>query len=173
MVPAGLSMIWSNTSASSVRLSVEVWEGPVRYLINEFWTVGSASGPLDSRGQLPGLLQAAASRVLHRSSHEARRRRLRSVHGTGDDPGSGGSDGPPADRQRHQPVEHPVDADPDWHRRRSAKLRAGWTRSGGTRGRSTIPELLAFYSERTLRHICALRSWLIERAPLDWHPGPR
>jgi hypothetical protein len=35
------------------------------------------------------------------------------------------------------------------------------------------PELLAFYSERTLRHICALRRWLIERAPLvDGAPDP-
>ncbi len=34
------------------------------------------------------------------------------------------------------------------------------------------PELLAFYSPRTLRHICALRSWLIERAPLDGEPDP-
>ena len=28
------------------------------------------------------------------------------------------------------------------------------------------PKLLVFYSPRTLRHICALRSWLIEQAPL-------
>lgn len=33
-------------------------------------------------------------------------------------------------------------------------------------------ELLAFYSPRTLRHICALRSWLIERVPLDGSPDP-
>jgi DNA methylase len=32
------------------------------------------------------------------------------------------------------------------------------------------PELLAFYSPRTLRHICALRDWLIERAPLNGAP---
>ena len=34
------------------------------------------------------------------------------------------------------------------------------------------PELLAFYSPRTLRHICALRTWLIERAPLAGSPDP-
>lgn len=34
------------------------------------------------------------------------------------------------------------------------------------------PELLAFYSDRTLRHISALRSWLIERAPLGGSPDP-
>jgi hypothetical protein len=33
-------------------------------------------------------------------------------------------------------------------------------------------ELLAFYSPRTLRHICALRRWLIERTPLDRPPEP-
>ena len=34
------------------------------------------------------------------------------------------------------------------------------------------PDLLAFYSPRTLRHIGALRKWLIERAPLDGTPDP-
>src|SRR5580765_2597179 len=29
------------------------------------------------------------------------------------------------------------------------------------------PDLLVFYSEKTLQHICALRSWLLERAPLS------
>lgn len=34
------------------------------------------------------------------------------------------------------------------------------------------PDLLAFYSPQTLRHICALRRWLIERAPLGGTPDP-
>ncbi len=34
------------------------------------------------------------------------------------------------------------------------------------------PELLAFYSPRTLGHICALRRWLLARAPLDGTPDP-
>jgi hypothetical protein len=34
------------------------------------------------------------------------------------------------------------------------------------------PELLAFYSPRTLRHISSLRKWLMERAPLDRTPDP-
>ena len=33
-------------------------------------------------------------------------------------------------------------------------------------------ELLAFYSPRTLRHLDALRTWLIERAPLGGTPDP-
>lgn len=33
-------------------------------------------------------------------------------------------------------------------------------------------DLLAFYSERTLRHICALRRWLLQHAPLDRVPDP-
>ena len=41
---------------------------------------------------------------------------------------------------------------------------------GWDNGEIDAPELLAFYSPRTLRHICALRSWLIERAPLDYTP---
>jgi len=39
-------------------------------------------------------------------------------------------------------------------------------------GEADDPELHAFYSPRTLRHICALRSWLIERAPLGGSPDP-
>ena len=34
------------------------------------------------------------------------------------------------------------------------------------------PDLLAFYSPRTLRHLCALRGWFIERAPLSAIPDP-
>ena len=39
-------------------------------------------------------------------------------------------------------------------------------------GEADDPELHAFYSPRTLRHICALRSWLIERAPLGGSIDP-
>lgn len=39
-------------------------------------------------------------------------------------------------------------------------------------GRPDNDDLLAFYSERTLRQICALRSRLIERAPLGVTPDP-
>jgi DNA methylase len=33
-------------------------------------------------------------------------------------------------------------------------------------------DLLVFYSERTLKHICALRNWLLERAPLGRNADP-
>ena len=33
-------------------------------------------------------------------------------------------------------------------------------------------DLLVFYSERTLKHICALRNWLLERAPLGGRADP-
>ncbi|MCU4159634.1 site-specific DNA-methyltransferase [Acidiphilium sp. AL] len=33
-------------------------------------------------------------------------------------------------------------------------------------------DLLAFYSPKTLRHICALRHWLIERTPIAGEPDP-
>jgi hypothetical protein len=33
-------------------------------------------------------------------------------------------------------------------------------------------DLLVFYSEKTLTHICALRAWLLERAPLGGHADP-
>jgi len=39
-------------------------------------------------------------------------------------------------------------------------------------GEIETTELLAFYSPRTLRHLCALRSWLIEQAPLGAAPDP-
>ena len=34
------------------------------------------------------------------------------------------------------------------------------------------PDLLVFYSEKTLQHICALRTWLLERAPLSGDADP-
>jgi hypothetical protein len=34
------------------------------------------------------------------------------------------------------------------------------------------PDLLVFYSEKTLKHICALRNWLLDRAPLGGHADP-
>jgi hypothetical protein len=33
-------------------------------------------------------------------------------------------------------------------------------------------DLLVFYSEKTLKHICALRNWLLERAPLGGNADP-
>jgi hypothetical protein len=33
-------------------------------------------------------------------------------------------------------------------------------------------DLLVFYSEKTLKHICALRNWLLERAPLNGNADP-
>ncbi len=39
-------------------------------------------------------------------------------------------------------------------------------------GTIDAPELLAFYSPQTLGHICALRRWLLARAPLDGTPDP-
>jgi hypothetical protein len=41
-----------------------------------------------------------------------------------------------------------------------------------TTGEIDDPELLAFYSPRTLRHICALRAWLLQHAPQDGVPDP-
>jgi DNA methylase len=40
------------------------------------------------------------------------------------------------------------------------------------RGEVEDAELLAFYSPRTLGRLCALRNWLIEKAPLDGAPAP-
>jgi len=47
-----------------------------------------------------------------------------------------------------------------------------WDQIRWDEGRIEDPELLAFYSQQTLRHICALRRWLLERAPLDGAPDP-
>ncbi len=41
-----------------------------------------------------------------------------------------------------------------------------------TSGNIDNPDLLAFYSERTLRQISALRQWLAENAPMDTLPDP-
>src|SRR5881628_4095497 len=34
------------------------------------------------------------------------------------------------------------------------------------------PDLRVFFSEKTLKHICALRSWLLDRAPLGGTADP-
>jgi hypothetical protein len=39
-------------------------------------------------------------------------------------------------------------------------------------GRPEVGELLAFFSPRTLRHIFALRDWLVVRAPIGGRPDP-
>ncbi len=53
---------------------------------------------------------------------------------------------------------------------RLAEVAATLRRVDWTAGRIETPELLAFYSETTLRRICALRAWLLDRAPADTVP---
>jgi len=43
-----ISMFWSKIFANSENTSIERWEGPIRYLINEFWTSGQRKAQLDS-----------------------------------------------------------------------------------------------------------------------------
>ena len=63
-----------------------------------------APGEPDPRDLLPRLLQAAASRVLHRAADAGRRRRLRPVQRARHDRDRGGAARPQRHRQRRQPA---------------------------------------------------------------------
>jgi hypothetical protein len=151
--------------------SVEVWEGPVRYLINEFWT--------------------AAQRQAH-SLHEVSYRAcfkpqlpeffIERLTGRGDavyDPFMGRGTTPvQAALMGRRPIGNDINplsilfsrprlAPPALRDVADRLGRITWDA-----GQIDAADLLAFYSEQTLQHVCALRRWLLERAPLDRTPDP-
>ena len=71
------------------------------------------------------------------------------------------------------PAERAHDTAPADGRQPSRTSRADLDRSRGAPATIDNPDLLVFYSEKTLQHICALRNWLLERAPLGRRCRPR
>jgi len=151
--------------------SAEIWHGPVRYLINEFWTSGQrkahslheVSYRACFKPQLPAFfidrLTAPGDGVYD------------PFMGRGTTPVQAalmgrrpiGNDINPLSILLSRPRLAPPPL-PDVARRLE---QIGWDK-----GEIDDPELLAFYSERTLRHICALRCWLMEHAPSGHVPDP-
>lgn len=151
--------------------TVEVWEGPIRYLINEFWTAGQRQ-----------------AHSIHEVSYRACFKpqlpaffidRLTAPGDAVYDPFMGRGTTPlQAALMGRQPIGNDINPlsilltrprlAPPAPRDIARRLdQINWDQ-----GTLDDPDLLAFYSERTLRRICALRNWLIERAPLDSTPDP-
>jgi DNA methylase len=153
------------------QVSARVCEGSVRYLINEFWTAGQrqahslheVSYRACFKPQLPGFfidrLTAPGDAVYD------------PFMGRGTTPVQAalmgrqpiGNDINPLSILLTRPRLAPPALGDVAHRLDQIR----WDE-----GEIDDSELLAFYSEQTLRHICALRSWLLERAPLDRAPDP-
>ena len=151
--------------------SAEVWEGPVRYLINEFWTSGQR--------QAHSLHEVSYRACFKPQLPEFFIERLTAPGDAVYDPFMGRGTTPiQAALMGRRPIGN--DINPLSILLSRPRLAPPALRDVARRldqiawdaGRSTIPELLAFYSAQTLRHICALRRWLIERAPLDRTPDP-
>ena len=151
--------------------SVEVWEGPIRYLINEFWTSGQR--------QAHSIHEVSYRACFKPQLPEFFIKRLTKPGDAVYDPFMGRGTTPvQAALMGRQPIGNDINplsilltrprlAPPTHHevtqRLHQIRLDAGEIED---------PGLLAFYSPRTLRHICALRGWLIERAALGGNPDP-
>jgi hypothetical protein len=151
--------------------SVQVWERPVRYLINEFWTSGQR--------QAHSLHEVSYRACFKPQLPEFFINRLTAPGDAVYDPFMGRGTTPlQAALMGRQPIGN--DINPLSILLSRPRLAPPALRDVARRldqidwdgGKSGDPELLAFYSPRTLRHICALRGWLIERAPLDRTPDP-
>jgi hypothetical protein len=151
--------------------SVQVREGRIRYFINEFWTSGQRQ-----------------AHSLHEVSYRACFKPqlpqffVERLTGPGDavyDPFMGRGTTPvQAALMGRRPIGNDINPlsilltrprlAPPAPRQVARRLdEISWDE-----GEIDEPELLAFYSPRTLRHICALRRWLLKRAPLRGTPDP-
>jgi hypothetical protein len=149
--------------------SVQVWEGPIRYLINEFWTSGQR--------QAHSIHEVSYRACFKPQLPEFFIKRLTKPGDAVYDPFMGRGTTPvQAALMGRQPIGN--DINPLSVLLTRPRLAPPALREVGGRldqirwdeGEIDAPELLAFYSPRTLRHISALRSWLVERAPLDRTP---
>jgi hypothetical protein len=151
--------------------SVQVWEGPIRYLINEFWTSGQR--------QAHSIHEVSYRACFKPQLPEFFINRLTNPGDAVYDPFMGRGTTPvQAALMGRRPLGNDINPlsvlfsrprlEPPAVREVARRLdQIMWDR-----GEVDDPELLAFYSPRTLRHICALRSWLIDCAPLDRIPDP-
>lgn len=151
--------------------SVQAWEGPIRYLINEFWTAGQR--------QAHSIHEVSYRACFKPQLPEFFIKRLTEPGDAVYDPFMGRGTTPvQAALMGRRPVGNDINPlsvlfsrprlEPPSLKEVARRLdQIRWEK-----GEVDDPELLAFYSPLTLRHICALRNWLIERAPLDSTPDP-
>ncbi len=151
--------------------SIQVWEGSIRYLINEFWTPGQRQAHSIHEVSYRACFKPQLPEFFINRLTEAGDAVYDPFMGRGTTPVQAalmgrkpiGNDINPLSVLLSRPRLSPP-APGDVARRLD---QVGWEE-----GEADAPELLAFYSPRTLRHIAALRGWLMERAPLDRDPDP-
>jgi hypothetical protein len=151
--------------------SVEACEGGVRYLVNEFWTAGQR--------QAHSIHEVSYRACFKPQLPEFFISRLTRPGDAVYDPFMGRGTTPvQAALMGRRPIGNDINplsvllTRPRLHPPAMREVARRLDQIRWDEGQADRPELLAFYSPRTLRHICALRSWLMERAPLDRIPDP-
>ena len=151
--------------------SLDICEGSIRYLINEFWTAGQR--------QAHALHEVSYRACFKPQLPEFFIRRLTKPGDAVYDPFMGRGTTPvQAALMGRRPVGNDVNPlsvllcrprlNPPVLREVAHRLgQITWDA-----GAPDDPDLLAFYSPQTLRHIAALRRWLMKRAPLTGNPDP-
>lgn len=151
--------------------SAEVHEGGIPYLVNEFWTSGQR--------QAHSIHEVSYRACFKPQLPEFFIKRLTGPRDAVYDPFMGRGTTPvQAALMGRKPVGN--DVNPLSVLLTRPRLRPPTLSAIATRleqvpwesGEVRDDDLLAFYSVRTLRHIDALRTWLLGRAPLDRNPDP-
>lgn len=151
--------------------SNELQDGPIRYLINEFWTSGQR--------QAHSIHEVSYRACFKPQLPEFFIRRLTKDGDAVYDPFMGRGTTPvQAALLGRKPVGNDINplsvlfTRPRLDPPRIGDVARRLDQVNWDDGELEDPELLAFYSPRTLRHISALRRFLIQRAPLDRTPDP-
>ena len=146
-------------------------EGGIPYLVNEFWTAGQRQAhslhEISYRAcfkpQLPAFFIDALTRPGEAVHDPFMGRGTTPLQAALMGRRAIGNDINPLSVLLTRPRLHPPPL---------AAVAAVLRRVDWTAGRIETPDLLAFYSEATLRRICALRSWLLDHAPAGTVPDP-
>ncbi|MBA3543488.1 MAG: site-specific DNA-methyltransferase [Chthoniobacterales bacterium] len=151
--------------------SVQALEGSIPYLINEFWTSGQR--------QAHSIHEVSYRACFKPQLPEFFIKRLTKSGDAVYDPFMGRGTTPvQAALMGRQPIGNDINplsvllANPRLAPPTIREVARRLDHVTWDKGEVDNPELLAFYSPQTLRHISALRNWLIERAPLDGMPDP-
>jgi hypothetical protein len=151
--------------------SVQLAEGPIPYLVNEFWTAGQRQGH--------ALHEVSYRACFKPQLPEFFIKRLTKAGDAVYDPFMGrGTTLVQAALMGRRPVGNDVNplsvvlARPRLAPPELAAIGRRLDEITWADGTDVPPDLLAFYSPDTLQKICALRRWLIAHAPLNSAPDP-
>ena len=151
--------------------SMHVCEGPIPYLINEFWTAGQR--------QAHSIHEVSYRACFKPQLPEFFIERLTNPGDSVYDPFMGRGTTPvQAALMGRRPIGNDINplsilfTRPRLEPPRLSEVARRLDEIDWDTGDVEDPDLLAFYSPKTLRHLCALRRWFILRAPLDDDPDP-